>query len=136
MYLGYNTNGLAHHALHDAIELLHEIGYRGIAITLDHAVLNPYSESLRADLATTKELTAGYEAESVVGHIIHLMCLRMTTLSMLGRRTCLFGSRTVAASLYGDLCRLSSIGFGVYFRLSRQISSGHGLLLCTLTMLA
>ena len=36
MFLGYNTNGLAHHDLLDAIALLAEIGYRGVAITLDH----------------------------------------------------------------------------------------------------
>lgn len=36
MFLGYNTNGLAHHALADAAELLAKIGYRGMAITLDH----------------------------------------------------------------------------------------------------
>ena len=29
MFLGYNTNGLAHHELFDAVELLAEIGYRG-----------------------------------------------------------------------------------------------------------
>ena len=36
MFLGYNTNGLAHHDLFDAVELLAEIGYRGVAITIDH----------------------------------------------------------------------------------------------------
>jgi sugar phosphate isomerase/epimerase len=44
MLLAYNTNGLAQHDLLDAIELLAEIGYRGISITLDHGVLNPYDE--------------------------------------------------------------------------------------------
>ena len=42
MLLGYNTNGLAHHDLLDAITLLAEIGYQGVAITLDHGALNPY----------------------------------------------------------------------------------------------
>lgn len=42
MLLAYNTNGLAHHDLIDAIELLAEIGYQGISITLDHNVLNPF----------------------------------------------------------------------------------------------
>ena len=41
MYLGYNTNGLAHHDLFDAVELLAEIGYRGVAITIDHNALPP-----------------------------------------------------------------------------------------------
>jgi sugar phosphate isomerase/epimerase len=42
MRLGYNTNGLAHHSLPAAIELLAGIGYRGIAITIDYGILNPY----------------------------------------------------------------------------------------------
>jgi sugar phosphate isomerase/epimerase len=41
MRLGYNTNGLAHHELFDAVELLAEIGYRSVAITIDHGVLSP-----------------------------------------------------------------------------------------------
>ncbi len=41
MFLGYNTNGLAHHDLFDAVELLAEIGYRGVAITIDHNALPP-----------------------------------------------------------------------------------------------
>jgi sugar phosphate isomerase/epimerase len=48
MLLGYNTNGFANHDFLDAIELLAEIGYQGVAITLDHGVLSPYDE--RADL--------------------------------------------------------------------------------------
>jgi L-ribulose-5-phosphate 3-epimerase len=41
MFLGYNTNGLAHHNLLDAIALLADIGYRGVAITIDHNALPP-----------------------------------------------------------------------------------------------
>jgi L-ribulose-5-phosphate 3-epimerase len=41
MFLGYNTNGLAHHDLFDAVELLADIGYRGVAITIDHNALPP-----------------------------------------------------------------------------------------------
>ncbi len=41
MFLGYNTNGLPHHDLFDAVELLAEIGYRGVAITIDHNALPP-----------------------------------------------------------------------------------------------
>jgi L-ribulose-5-phosphate 3-epimerase len=41
MFLGYNTNGLAHHDLFDAVELLADIGYRGVAITIDHHALPP-----------------------------------------------------------------------------------------------
>jgi sugar phosphate isomerase/epimerase len=42
MRLGYNTNGLAHHSLPAAIELLSDVGYECVAITIDYGVLNPY----------------------------------------------------------------------------------------------
>jgi len=41
MFLGYNTNGLAHHDLFDAVELLAEIGYRAVGVTIDHHALPP-----------------------------------------------------------------------------------------------
>jgi L-ribulose-5-phosphate 3-epimerase len=44
MRLGYNTNGLAHHRLTDAIELLADEGYKSVAITLDAGALDPYEE--------------------------------------------------------------------------------------------
>jgi L-ribulose-5-phosphate 3-epimerase len=43
MHLGYNTNGLAHHDLFDAVALLADIGYRSVAITIDHTALPPYA---------------------------------------------------------------------------------------------
>lgn len=42
-FLGYNTNGFAHHSLDDALTILAQIGYRGIALTIDHQVLNPFA---------------------------------------------------------------------------------------------
>ena len=36
MLLGYNTNGLAFHRWQDGLELLAEIGYRAVGITVDH----------------------------------------------------------------------------------------------------
>ncbi len=41
MLIGYNTNGLSHHELFDALELLAELGYRSVAITIDHGALPP-----------------------------------------------------------------------------------------------
>jgi sugar phosphate isomerase/epimerase len=46
MLLGYNTNGLAHHEMFDAVALLAEIGYRSVALTIDHGVLPPYGRYL------------------------------------------------------------------------------------------
>lgn len=66
MYLGYNTNGLAHHDLAGAIELLASIGYRGIAITLDHAALNPYSSGLEMGVNRVASALAKHRFRCVI----------------------------------------------------------------------
>lgn len=38
----YNTNGTAHHRLDDALDLVADAGYAGVALTLDHHHLDPY----------------------------------------------------------------------------------------------
>ncbi len=44
MYFGYNTNGFAHHSPKDAFTVIRELGYDGVAITIDHHLLNPFHE--------------------------------------------------------------------------------------------
>lgn len=44
---GYGTNGLADHALPDALAWLAEVGYAGVAVTLDHR-LEPFAPGLAA----------------------------------------------------------------------------------------
>jgi sugar phosphate isomerase/epimerase len=66
MHLGYNTNGLAHHSLPAAIELLAGLGYRSIAITLDHGCLDPYAEDFKQQLNQTVELLAKHNMRSVI----------------------------------------------------------------------
>jgi sugar phosphate isomerase/epimerase len=66
MRLGYNTNGLAHHSLPAAIELLADLGYRSVAITLDHACLNPYGEGLRRELDEIAALLSKHDMHSVI----------------------------------------------------------------------
>jgi L-ribulose-5-phosphate 3-epimerase len=62
MLLAYNTNGLAHHDLLDAIRLLADIGYEGVAITLDHRALNPYDMRMAAQL---EQVALALEARSL-----------------------------------------------------------------------
>jgi sugar phosphate isomerase/epimerase len=56
MFLGYNTNGLAHHDLFDAVALLAEIGYRGVAITIDHNALPPDGRYVAQRIARLRTL--------------------------------------------------------------------------------
>lgn len=53
MILGYNTNGFSNHDSLSAAKIISEIGYKSIALTVDHHCLNPFGDSLekqRADL--------------------------------------------------------------------------------------
>ena len=45
MLIGYNTNGFANHELRDTLTILSEIGYAGVALTLDRAHLEPPDQS-------------------------------------------------------------------------------------------
>lgn len=45
--LGYNTSGFAYHSLPDAIEIIAELGYSCVALTLDVHHLNPFTSSAR-----------------------------------------------------------------------------------------
>ncbi len=40
----YNTNGCGSHRLHDALDLMAEAGYVGVALTLDHHHLDPFAD--------------------------------------------------------------------------------------------
>jgi L-ribulose-5-phosphate 3-epimerase len=44
MFLGYNTSGFAHHRLEDAVEVLAELGYRGVALTADFHSIDPLAD--------------------------------------------------------------------------------------------
>lgn len=40
----YNTNGTSNHRLDDALDLIHDAGYQGVALTLDHHHFDPFAE--------------------------------------------------------------------------------------------
>lgn len=48
MKYAYNTNGLAHHRLDDALHLLADTGYDGVALTLDVQHLDPFAVDVHA----------------------------------------------------------------------------------------
>lgn len=70
MYLGYNTNGLAHHDPVQAIELIGQLGYRGLAITVDHSWLNPHAADLEHQLETFQRLFQVYRLHTVIETVL------------------------------------------------------------------
>ena len=52
---GYNTNGFAHHKLEDALEIIADCGYGGVALTLDNYHCNPFTAE-PADLMRLQQL--------------------------------------------------------------------------------
>lgn len=48
---GYGTNGFANHRLDDALAIIADLGYSGVALTLDHAHLDPFADDVAAQTA-------------------------------------------------------------------------------------
>ncbi len=66
MQLGYNTNGFAHHDLVSAIEILAEIGYTSVAITVDHGSLNPFDDQYSRQVDRVRRLLERHRLRSVI----------------------------------------------------------------------
>ncbi len=62
----YNTNGAAHHRLPDALRLIAEAGYDGVALTLDWHHLDPLGEHWQADTYNVHRLLQEYGLSVVI----------------------------------------------------------------------
>jgi sugar phosphate isomerase/epimerase len=62
---GYNTNGFANHKLEDALEIIAECGYRGVALTLDNYHCNPFTVE-PADINRLRQLLEKLNLRAVI----------------------------------------------------------------------
>jgi L-ribulose-5-phosphate 3-epimerase len=66
MFLGYNTNGFAHHRLEDAISILGDLGYGGIALTLDVHHLDPFAADLSGRISAVRKQLERHRMHCVI----------------------------------------------------------------------
>lgn len=66
MILSYNTNGFAHHSLEQAVMVLASLGYRGVAITIDHGALCPFEHDHLTQLAAVRKQVLQHDLAVVV----------------------------------------------------------------------
>ncbi|MEV4541351.1 sugar phosphate isomerase/epimerase family protein [Micromonospora echinaurantiaca] len=55
---GYGTNGFANHRLDDALAVIADLGYPGVALTLDHDHLDPFAPALARRVAAVRRRLA------------------------------------------------------------------------------
>jgi L-ribulose-5-phosphate 3-epimerase len=63
---GYGTNGMTDHRLGDAVALLADLGYDGVALTLDHQHLDPYGPGVAGQVAALADRLARLGLAAVV----------------------------------------------------------------------
>lgn len=62
----YNTNGAANHRLDDALMLIAEAGYDGVALTLDHHHLDPFADQWERETERVGRLLDTLQLGSVI----------------------------------------------------------------------
>jgi sugar phosphate isomerase/epimerase len=62
----YNTNGAANHRLDDALRLIADAGYAGVALTLDHHHLDPFADSWEQECDRVARLLGDLGLGSVI----------------------------------------------------------------------
>ena len=64
--LGYNTNGFNCHSLESTLEIIADLGYKGVAITLDNYTLNPWRSDLSKNLDLVGSILNKYSLACVI----------------------------------------------------------------------
>lgn len=62
----YNTNGAANHRLDDALRLIADAGYAGVALTLDHHHLDPFAQAWEQECDRVARLLGDLGLGSVI----------------------------------------------------------------------
>ena len=62
----YNTNGAANHRLDDALRLIADAGYAGVALTLDHHHLDPFAQTWEQECDRVARLLGDLHLGSVI----------------------------------------------------------------------
>ncbi|MEU7153014.1 sugar phosphate isomerase/epimerase family protein [Streptomyces sp. NPDC045456] len=65
-HLGYGTNGFVNHRLDDALRHFASLGYTAVALTLDHAHLDPFAADLPAQIRRTARTLSALGLRCVV----------------------------------------------------------------------
>ena len=63
---GYGTNGFANHRLRDALAVLADLGYEGVALTLDHDHLDPFGPDLSRRVTRAADLLRDHDLAVVI----------------------------------------------------------------------
>ncbi len=66
MQLGYNTNGLSNHDGWQALEILAEIGYQSVALTVDHQLLAPGRPDVGQQRIAVRQLLRDHGMDSTI----------------------------------------------------------------------